>query len=491
MKVLLTRPLIVSFVFLLICLLGCRDETNVGETEISNLTNAKPGPPPPSDPGQVALWLTNADKSVLFARQNQALNFSTSTNRNATIDVDTTQTFQSLDGFGYTLTGASAIVLNKMDVTSRANLLKELFAFDSTYIGVSYLRISIGASDLSAYVYSYDDMPAGQTDPTLANFSLNPDRQDLIPIIKQILSINPAIKILGTPWSPPVWMKTNGSSIGGNLKPEYFQTYANYLVKYIQGMKAEGITIDAITLQNEPLNPNNNPSMSMSAADQGAFIKNNIGPALRSAGLSTKIILYDHNCDQPSYPISILDDPEAKQYVDGSAFHLYGGNISAMTTVRNAHPDKNLYFTEQYTDSNGNFGGDLAWHTKNLIVGATRNWSRNVLEWNLAADPNNGPRTEGGCTVCLPAITIGGSSVTRNVSYYIVAHAAKFVRPGSVRIATNLPTSLPNVAFKRPDGKKVLIVLNESRTAKSFNIRYKGQITTPTLNAGAVGTFVW
>jgi len=466
---------------------GCKEKQPVSPTP----------PVKPAEPTwvktQVQFWLTNPDLSTLFKRQNVALNFSTSSNTNAApvIEVDTAQTYQTIDGFGYTLTGGSAIVINQLNATKKADLLKELFAVDSTYIGISYLRISVGASDLSDRVYTYDDTPAGQTDVNLTNFNLAQDQTQLIPLLKEILKINPSIKILATPWTAPVWMKTNNNFIGGSLKSEYYEVYARYLIKYLQAMQAEGIIIDAITVQNEPLHDGNNPSMYMPANEQAAFIKNYFGPALQSSGLKTKIILYDHNADMPDYPISILNDPEAKKYVDGSAFHLYGGSISALSTVRNAHPDKNIYFTEQYTAASGSFAEDLNWHLKNLIIGATRNWSRNVLEWNLAADPNNRPYTNGGCTVCLPAVTVSGSSISHNVSYYIIAHAAKFVRPGSVRIATNIPVNLQNVAFKRPDGKKVLIVLNDSQTSQTFNIKYRGSMIATTLNGGAVGTYFW
>jgi glucosylceramidase len=438
----------------------------------------------------MAFWLTNADKSNLFQRQRVNLNFKVVNNTLPTIEVDTTQTFQSMDGFGFTLTTGSAYVISRMNATERASLLQELFASDSTHIGTSYLRLNVGASDLSPVVYSYDDMPAGQTDPTLAQFSLGFDQTYYLPVLKQILAINPAIKLLASPWSPPAWMKTNGSPKGGSLKPEYYGVYAQYLVRYIQAMKAEGITIDALTIQNEPLHDGNNPSMKMVAADQASFIKNHFGPALRSANLATKIILYDHNLDQPNYPISILNDPAVKAFVDGSAFHLYAGDISALSLVRNAHPDKNVYFTEQWVGAGGSFSGDLAWHVKTLIIGATRNWSRNVLEWNLAADANNGPYTDGGCNSCLPAVTVS-NGVTRNVAYYIIAHAAKFVRPGSVRIGSNLTGSLQNVAFKRPDGKKVLIVLNDGSNAQGFNISYRGKVVTTNLPGGAAGTYVW
>ncbi|RYY33268.1 MAG: glucosylceramidase, partial [Sphingobacteriaceae bacterium] len=295
----------------------------------------------------------------------------------------------------------------------------------------------------------------------------------------------------GSPWTAPVWMKDNGAFKGGSLKAEYYQAYANYFVKYIQAMKAEGITIDAITPQNEPLHGGNNPSMVMQASEQAKFIRENLGPAFRDADIDTKIIVYDHNADRPDYPLEILNDVQAKPFVDGSAFHLYGGSISALTQVHNAHPDKNVYFTEQWVGGPGNFGGDLSWHTENLIVGATRNWSRNVLEWNLAADPNYRPYTDGGCNTCLGALTVNGNTVSRNVAYYTIAHAAKFVRPGSVRIASNLTSDLINVAFKNPDGKRVLIVLNKNANTQSFNIKFNNKTVTATLNSGAVGTFIF
>jgi glucosylceramidase len=285
-------------------------------------------------------------------------------------------------------------------------------------------------------------------------------------------------------------MKTNGSFKGGSLKPEYYTAYANYFVKYIQAMKAEGITIDAITPQNEPLHGGNNPSMVMQAAEQAAFIKNNLGPAFAAAGITAKIITYDHNADRPDYPLAILNDAAAKPFVNGSAFHLYGGSIAALSEVHNAHPDKHVYFTEQWVGGPGDFAGDLKWHVENLIIGATRNWSRNVLEWNLAADANYKPHTTGGCTSCLGALTIG-SNVSRNVAYYIIAHASKFVRPGSVRIGSNNTGSLATVAFKNPEGKKVLIVLNKGTNTESFNIKFNGSIVTSALKGGAVGTYVW
>jgi glucosylceramidase len=438
----------------------------------------------------MSFWMTTGNQVALLQKQNASLVFGTKANGYPDITVDTAQTYQSVDGFGFTLTDASASLISGLPSSMQNDLLKELFGSDSSSIGVSYLRISIGASDLSASVYTYDDMPAGQTDPDLQHFSLRKDQSNVIPVLKMILAINPNIKILGSPWTAPLWMKSNNNSVGGSLLTQYYGTYANYLVKYIQAMKAEGITIDAITPQNEPLHGGNNPSMVMQATEEASFIKNSLGPAFQAVGLKTKIIIYDHNADRPDYPLTVLDDAGARQYVDGSAFHLYGGDISALSQVHDAYPAKNLYFTEQYTASTGDFAGDLKWHVKNVIIGSMRNWSRNALEWNLASDPNYSIHTPGGCTTCKGALTII-SGYTRNVSYYIVAHASKFVTPGSVRIASNNAGSLFNVAFKRPDGKKVMIVENDGSTAQQFNIKFNDKWVTTGLEAGAVGTYVW
>ena len=473
-----------TFLLLMLLVAACNKKASVSQGNSG-------GNPPDPNAAKADAWITHADKSVLFQKQSNPLVFTSSSNSNPTIEVDDAQTFQTMDGFGYTLTGGSAMLLHQMAAPQRAALLKELFDTGENNIGVSYLRISIGGSDLDDHVFSYNDLPAGEKDPELKKFSLDPDRTHLIPVLKEILAIYPQMKILGSPWSPPTWMKTNDSTKGGSLLPAYYDTYANYFVKYIQGMKAEGIRIDAITIQNEPLHPGNNPSLLMLAPDQAIFIKNHLGPQFKASNIDTKIILYDHNADRPDYPISILNDPEAKKYVDGSAFHLYGGTVDALSTVHNAHPDKKLYFTEQWIGAPGNFAGDLSWHVKTLVIGAPRNWASIVLEWNLAADPMLNPHTPGGCTECLGAITIEGNNVTRNPAYYIIAHASKFVRPGSVRIASNTLSGLSNVAYKTPGGGKVAIVHNDSNTDQTFNIKYQGKYLQCTLKKGAVGTYVW
>ena len=448
-------------------------------------------PPDSSGTNDVGFWLTNGDQSALLQKQPVTLSFGTKNNAFPFIDVDSSLAFQTIDGFGFTLTGGSASVISQMDAAAKASLLKELFGSDPSSISISYLRLSIGASDLNASVFSYDDMPAGQTDTSLDHFSLGPDTTDLIPLLKQILAINPAIKIIAAPWSAPVWMKDNGSTVGGSLLPAYYNAYAKYFVKYIQQMKMQGINISAITPQNEPLNPGNNPSLYMTATDQSSFIKNNLGPAFQTAGITTKIVVYDHNCDDPGYPETILSDAAASAFVDGSAFHLYAGNISALMQVHNAYPSKNLYFTEQYTSNSTSFAGDFQWHITNVVIGSMINWSRVALEWNLANDASYGPHTPGGCTTCKGALTITGSSVTRNVGYYIVAQVSKFVPPGSVRIGSNQISNFQNVVFKTPAGKKVMIIVNNNKTTASFNIRFNGKWVTTSLAAGSAGTYIW
>lgn len=453
-----------------------------------------PVTPPITPPvtNEVDFWLTKADESVKLQKQSAVLAFGNPVNTYPTIEVDENVTYQTIDGFGFTLTGGSAEVIKSLDPVKKAELLQELFGSNANSISISYLRVSIGASDLNSAPFSYDDMPAGQTDVNLTNFSLAPDMGSVIPVLKDILLINPNIKILGSPWSAPTWMKTNNSFVGGSLQTQYYGVYAQYFVKYIQQMKLQGITIDAITPQNEPLHGGNNPSMLMSAAEQAEFIKTNLGPAFQAANITTKIIVYDHNCDRPDYPISVITDAAARVFINGSAFHLYGGDISALSNVHNAAVDKAVYFTEQYTPSNGNFGGDLKWHVKNVVIGSMRNWSRNALEWNLANDPAFGPHTPGGCNTCKGAITVQtSSSFTRNVGYYIIAHASKFIPPNSIRIASTNAGNLNSVAFKRPDGKRVLLIENDDTSAIIFNIKFNGRWIVLSLDGGSVGTFIW
>lgn len=439
-----------------------------------------------------SMWLTTADRQTPLAPSEVPLANHGATQPGQVITVDPKHTFQTMDGFGFALTGGSAQLLMRMDAEKRAAILREVFSPAQDGIGVSYIRLSIGASDMNDHVFSYDDLPEGQTDQTMAHFSVDPDRADVIPVMKQILAINPTIKILASPWSAPLWMKTTGLAQGGVLKPEDFPAYALYLTKYVQAMQAEGIRITTLTIQNEPLNEKNTPSMLMLGEEQDVFVRENLGPAFRTAGLRTGIVLYDHNLDHPLYVLDILRDKAAAQYVDGSAWHLYGGKVDAMTQVHDAFPNKNIYFTEQSTTERNGSTTPIAAPVARVMIGVSRNWSRNILLWNLAADPENGPHTDnGGCAGCRGALTISGNDVSRLLAFYTMAHVSKFVPAQSVRIGSNTSETLPNVAFRTPEGKTVLVVSNPTDKAQSFAIREGSRVWNSSLDRGAAATYVW
>jgi len=440
----------------------------------------------------VDFWLTDQNKSIILSKQSTGVDTGkTKVTLLDNIDVYVDETFQSMDGFGFALNGGSALNLYKMSSNSRKSLLEELFGQNNQSVGVSYLRISIGASDLDEFPFSYNDLPKGEVDLEMKKFNLKQDEKYLIPILKEILAISPNIKIMASPWSAPMWMKSNKKTKGGSLLTEFYDVYSKYFVKYITLMAEKDILIDAITIQNEPLHDGNNPSMHMSAKEQLNFVKDYLGPAFSNNNISTKIIIYDHNADNINYPISILNDTTARKFVDGSAFHLYGGDINNLSVLKKAHPDKNLYFTEQWVGFPSDLYGDLRWHIKNIIIGASRNWCKTVIEWNLASDENQEPHTKGGCRNCLGAVTINNNNFERNTAYYAIAHVSKFVPPGSKRINSSITSYLPNVAFLTEDNKIVVIVLNDSNKKINFNINSNGKSIHSSLTAGSIGTYIW
>lgn len=443
-----------------------------------------------TSPSLIEVYLTHADRSKLLEKRIKEVSASDNNFENQII-IDPEKTFQTMQGFGFALTGGSAQHFQSMDTASRQELLEELFGRGPDQLGLSYIRISIGASDLDSLPFSYNDLPEGETDETMAKFSIEKDRTSLIPILKQILQINPDLNIMASPWSPPTWMKTNGATIGGSLKSSCYDAYALYFVKYILAMDAEGITIKAITLQNEPLHPGNNPSMHMTSKEQADFIKKSLGPLFREHHIDTKIVVYDHNADKPEYPIEVLSDTSAYPFIQGSAFHLYGGDVNDISKVHDAFPDKDLYLTEQWYSSEGKFEEDLIWHSREMIIGAVRNWASAVIEWNISSNPKLEPHTPGGCTMCLGAITLDGDQVTRNAGYYVMAHASSFVPPGSVRIESNLLKELPNVAFLTPDQKIVSLILNNTAEKLAFTLSQNNFNFSDTLQSGAVATYIW
>ncbi len=427
---------------------------------------------PANADGKVTLWTTTGNQVKLLVKDTAAsLIEKQKDNQGITITLEEQEALQEMEGFGAALTESSAYLMHtKLNASQRKQLINELFTSD-TGIGISYLRVTMGASDFSLEDFTYNDRPAGETDPTLEHFSIAQDRQHLIPVLKEILEVSPRIRIMATPWSAPAWMKTNGKLAGGKLKPEYYPAFALYFVKYLKAYKNEGIEIDAISVQNEPLHEAAYPSMRMEAAEQLDFIKNHLGPLLEKENLKPKLLIYDHNWDRPDYPLTILADPDARKYVRGSAFHAYGGQVTAMTPVQEAFKDKGIYFTEisggQWAT---NFADNMAWNMKNIFIGAPANWSKNALLWNLALDENHGPKN-GGCGDCRGVITISeGGFIQRNVEYYALAHLSKFVADGAKRIKTNPVTAVEHVAFKNPDGTVAVVVFNGANNFQRVNI---------------------
>ncbi len=455
--------------------------------------------PLPSDAlkGEADVWLTMGDQSVLLGQQKAASITGIKSTSLPVITIDSTALMQEIEGFGAALTGSSAYLMNrKLTATERGTLLNDLFDVESG-IGISYLRMSIGASDFSPVAFTYDDMPSGETDFNLDHFSIATDEEDVVPVFKEILQIAPDIKILGSSWSPPAWMKTNANLKGGTLKPEAYDVYARYFVEYLRAYEQHGIAIDAVTLQNEPLyNAAPYPCMKMTAEEQLVFIKDYVGPLFQAEGIKTKIIIYDHNWDNTDYPISILDNAEVSQYVAGSAFHAYGGDVGAMSIVHNAHPDKGLYFTEiGGGDWATDFSVNLLWNMNNIFIGTTKNWSKNALLWNLALDQDSGPNNSGD-EITRGVVTIDNTSgaVTKNVEYYAIGHMSKFVRPGAFRIGSSASTyisQLEFVAFMNSDGSKVIVLANSGADTKTVTIKQGERQFNYSIPGKAVATVVW
>ena len=442
---------------------------------------------------QAQQWTNSADGLLQFAKTSiTKLPNANSIPANAIkIKVDASKTFQTMEGFGYGLTGGSAQLIHALPKAQRTVLLKEIFGQSEADLGVSYIRISIGASDLDAEVFSYCDLPKGETDSALNHFSLSQDTLHLIPILKEVLAINPSLKIMASPWSPPTWMKTNGISMGGHLLKKYYGTYANYFVKYIRAMQAKGIKLHSITMQNEPEHGGNNPSLLMDAVEHTECLREYLGPQLKAAKINIEVVLYDHNADHPNYPIAILNDTKAKSFAAATAFHLYLGKEEALSEVHLLHPDKKIYFTEQWTGAKGSFDGDFLWHIDHIVIGTIQNWSSVVLEWNLANNAKYEPHTPMGCTECKGALTIQDGIINRNVSYYIIGQIAKFINPGAIRtLSSASDASLATTSFNLKNGKKAILILNKSE-AKQIVLEANNQYYTFNIPAKAASTIIW
>lgn len=442
-------------------------------------------------------WVTTGDKSQLLAAQPA----SGAVPANAVDDlpmiaVDPSERHQSIVGFGAAITDASAwLIQNKLSPLQRDALLRELFGRANGGLGFSFTRVTIGASDFSLDHYSLDETPNGAPDPALERFSLERPEQYVFPTIRTALKINPDLKVMHSPWSAPAWMKTTGSLIQGELKPEAYPVYADFFARYIKGAAKLGVPTDYLSIQNEPdFEPDSYPGMRWKPEGRARFFGENLAPVFQREKIATKVLDWDHNWDQPQQPMTVLADPKAKTFLAGVAWHCYAGDVSAQGPVTAAHPDKEIFLTEC---SGGEwapkFDDSFSWMVENLIIGSTRGGSRGVLMWNLALDEKFGPH-KGGCSDCRPVITIDSQTgaVTRTQEYYAFGHASRFVKPGAVRIGSPAKLGdLRTVAFQNRDGGRVLIVLNVGREPASFAIGDGAKRFKASLPARAAATFTW
>ena len=459
----------------------------------------------PAEKADVDMYVTSANRSMLF--QFIPLHFNTRPNMAiaTTITLNPSVRFQQIDGFGVAITGSSCYNLLRMSTENRAKLLTE--TFDTiTGAGYSYIRISIGCSDFSLDEYTCCDSPG------IENFKIHDlDKRDLLPILKEILAINPNVKIIGSPWTCPRWMKVDDLSsmqpynswTSGHLNPEYYQDYAIYFVKFIQEMEKEGIPIAAVTIQNEPLNRGNSASLYMSWQEQSQFIRTALGPKFSEAGLRTKIIVFDHNynydniTDQKAYPLKIYADPEASAYVDGAAYHAYGGDKSELQNVHNAAPAKNLYFTEMSIGSwNYSFDGDLMWSMRELGIGTLNSYCKAVIVWNFLLDENGAPYRPGGCTTCYGAVEISSkdyATLDRKSHFYLIAHLSKVISPGATRIDVSgyKPDGLYLTAVENTDGTYGVVMQNDTNQALKISLDDGNHSFPFTIAAKSIASFRW
>jgi len=458
----------------------------------------------------VAVYTTTADKSKLFEAITIPFSETTYADMEVSVVLNPAVKYQQMDGFGAAITGSTCYNLLKMTREDRTKILREVFD-PINGMGHSYVRISLGCSDFSLDEYTYCDKPG------IENFEIHKlDKRDLFPILKEILEINPALKIMASPWTPPRWMKVNNlkelkpfySWTSGQLNPNYYDDYATYFVKYIQEMEAEGFPIESITIQNEPLNRGNSVSLFMTWQEQRDFIKKALGPKFRENGIDTKILIYDHNynydaekaeCkDQIDYPLHILQDKEAAQYVHGSAWHAYGGNVGELEQIIEEQPEKGIYFTEiSIGDWGYTFPGDLMWCMREIGLGTINRNGKAVIVWNLMLDDKNGPDRPGGCNTCYGAIRIDSKdyrfdSLDRLSHYYVISHLSKVIKPGAFRINSNYTN--PNVittAFLNPDGSVALVALNENDKQTTITVSCCGKFFQHQIPAKSVSSFRW
>ncbi|MDQ0583657.1 lectin [Streptomyces rishiriensis] len=452
---------------------------------------------------QVTAWLTTTDdaggRHVVRGLQAQpAFAFQTGSGgpgENITVDENTG--YQTFTGGGASFTDTAAWLMNgsgALSAATREATMRKLFS-PTEGIGLSFLRNPMGGSDLARFGYTYDDVPAGQSDPDLSRFSLAHDLADVVPLTRRARELNPALTVMASPWTAPAWMKDSGQLDGGWLKAENYGAYASYFVKYLQAYRDQGIPVAYVTAQNEPTCCSGYPSMSWNASGLAYFTKSELLPKLAAAGLSTKVLAHDWNWDTyDAYAAQTVDDAAVRSHPNfgGIAWHGYGGDVAKQTSVHNQYPQLDAFGTEH---SGGTWIANQQREDMLDIVNYTRNWAKSVTKWSLAVDQNRGPHN-GGCGTCDGLVTVhngdgASGTVDYMIEYYTMGHLTKFVRPGARRIASTASSSVPNVAWRNPDGSKALIAYNDASAAKTVTINWGAQHATYSLPGKTSATFTW
>lgn len=416
------------------------------------------------------------------------------------INLNPSEEYQTMDGFGAAITGSTCYNLMMMSEDNRKTFLKNTFSDEAGY-GFSYVRVAIGCSDFSLSEYTCCDREG------IENFALTSEEtQYVIPVLKEIIALNPDLKIMGTPWTPPRWMKTNGKWTSGELKPECFKDYATYFVKWIKAFEAEGIKIYSVTPQNEPLNHGNSASCYMPWETERDFVKTALGPAFKEAGIDAKIYAFDHNynydnvASQKNYPTNIYGDKDAEGYFAGAAYHNYGGNKDELIAVHDATPGKDLVFSETSigTWNDGrNLEKRLFEDMEEVTLGTANRWSKGAIVWNLMLDSNLGPNRPGGCQTCYGAVDINTdyATYTKNSHYYIIAHMSSVVKPDAVRIGTEKESFTKNgltySAFKNADGSYAVVLSNRNAESFTLTISDGSKYFTSEIPAASAVSFLW
>ncbi|WP_423188979.1 glycoside hydrolase family 30 protein [Alkalibacterium sp. f15] len=381
-----------------------------------------------------------------------------------TIEVNTAEEFQEIDGFGASFTDSSAFLIDKqLSEIDKKNVMEKLFDRKKG-IGLTMLRNPMGSSDYARFIYSYDDQKEREKDLELKDFSITHDKESIIPLTLKAMELNPDVKLIASPWSAPGWMKDTYTMVKGKLRKEYYSIYADYFVRFIKAYGQEGIDVYAVTPQNEPLfEPSNYPGMKMLSDEQAIFVKDYLKPAFVREKLDTKIFGYDHNWDRVDYAFDILD--YARDSFDGIAWHWYGGRTISQSRVKDAYPHSEVHFTE---GSGGNWIPEFEPAFSNVMrtgIEVMRNHSKSFILWNMALDENNGPVVPGfGNSTCRGLVKINQKekSFEFTLDYYALAHFSKFVKIGAKRIHSSQKSVIKNVVFKNVDNSIVIVLFNDS-----------------------------